>query len=152
MGLLTKITQTNFCVPLSSTSKNDAIEELFRFIQSNPALTSFDLAKSDVFEREDDRSTGLEKGIALPHASSSGVSAPIVAVGISNHGIDFGALDGKICKIIILVLTPPEEKNIHLETLMDVALYSKSKQFIDALPATTTPEEAYHIFKTCLDQ
>jgi len=65
--------------------------------------------------------TGLEGGVAVPHAPIPGLAAPFIAVGIAKHGVDFGAVDGQPSRLLFLVLTPAEDPEAQLEILADIA-------------------------------
>jgi len=74
-----------------------------------------------VLERERLMATGLEKGVAVPHARLDDLSSPIVGVATCERGVEFDAVDGEPCRIIVLVLTPAADDQAQLEILADVA-------------------------------
>lgn len=74
-----------------------------------------------VWEREETLPTGIGNGVALPHARIEGVSKPIVAVGVSDAGIDFDAPDDKLAHVIFLILTPVNDPDIQLEITAELA-------------------------------
>jgi K+:H+ antiporter len=77
--------------------------------------------EASVWEREEALSTGIGKGVALPHARIEGLREPIVAVGISDTGIDFDAPDAKPANIIFLILTPANKAGIQLVISSEIA-------------------------------
>jgi mannitol/fructose-specific phosphotransferase system IIA component (Ntr-type) len=74
-----------------------------------------------VVARERTMATGLAHQIAVPHARIPGLAQPVAVVGLAPQGIDFDAPDGQAAKIIVLLLTPPEEPRTQLELIADVA-------------------------------
>lgn len=72
-------------------------------------------------ERERSVSTGMEQGIAVPHAALEGLHEMAVGMALIPDGIDFEALDGRPSKVIVLILVPKAEKLMHLQTLSEVA-------------------------------
>jgi mannitol/fructose-specific phosphotransferase system IIA component (Ntr-type) len=65
--------------------------------------------------------TGIGNGVAIPHARIDGITKPIIAVGISEMGIDFGSRDGLLSHLVFLILTPGDDPSIQLELLADIA-------------------------------
>jgi Kef-type K+ transport system membrane component KefB/mannitol/fructose-specific phosphotransferase system IIA component (Ntr-type) len=65
--------------------------------------------------------TGLEHGVAVPHARIEGMPAPVVVIGLSDRGIDFNARDGEPARIICLILTPAEDHSHQIEILGMIA-------------------------------
>ena len=65
--------------------------------------------------------TGVGQGIAIPHARLPGLSRPVVALGLSNAGVDFGAPDGELARFIVLVVTPEHDDLVQLELLAEIA-------------------------------
>ncbi len=82
---------------------------------------SADTIRQAVLHREDMMATGLINGIAVPHARLSDLDKPVVAVGISESGVDFEAADGRPAHLIFLVLTPLHNHGAQLEILADIA-------------------------------
>lgn len=74
-----------------------------------------------VWEREETLPTGIGNGVALPHARIDGISKPIVAVGVSDTGIDFDAPDDKLAHIVFLILTPASDPEAQLEITAGLA-------------------------------
>jgi Kef-type K+ transport system membrane component KefB/mannitol/fructose-specific phosphotransferase system IIA component (Ntr-type) len=74
-----------------------------------------------VLAREAIMPTGVGLGIAIPHARLPGLAAPIVALGLSNAGVDFGAPDGDLARLIVLVVTPEHDDLIQIELLAEIA-------------------------------
>lgn len=75
---------------------------------------------SAVLAREAIMTTGMGHGVAVPHAKIAGLKRPILAIGISGAGIEYGALDGSLVKIVALFLTPQENPKEHVKFLADL--------------------------------
>lgn len=101
-----------------------------------------------VFDRERSMSTGMERGIAIPHANSSLIDEAVGALGISKSGISFESLDGKPAQIIILLVIPKDKFQQHVRTLAGIARLLNHEQMTDALRAVSDPQEAMKIIKT----
>lgn len=100
---------------LASDTKDGVIQELLDALQKAGRLEDRALVEKDVMDRERSMSTGMQYGIALPHAKTDGVSSLSAAVGIKRAGMDFKALDGKPTTIIVLSVSPRKNPTYHLQ-------------------------------------
>ena len=96
-------------------------------------------------DREGQGSTGLENGIALPHARTDGIDDFVCAIGISRSGIDFDSADGKPCHIIFLVVGPRQESTRYLNALSTIAYIGNNKDKVSELISASSPEEVISI-------
>ena len=76
-----------------------------------------------LFERERSMSTGMERGLAIPHAAVDGLDGLLTAMGVIKNaeGLDFASIDGEPTRVVILLLIPREKKLLHIRTLADIA-------------------------------
>jgi fructose-specific phosphotransferase system IIA component len=102
---------------LSASTKQGVITELARTLRSNPMVCDFDMFLKDTFRRERFSTTGTGHEIAIPHARTDGVTDIVLAIGRSQHGIDFASLDGRLVRIVVLIGTP---KRSNLSTYLGV--------------------------------
>jgi len=133
-------------VPLVSTTKPEVIRELVEVLRDAGKISDVDLVYDALMERESLGSTGLEQGIAVPHAKTPAVNSLTVAVGISPKGIDFQALDGEPSKLFFLLVAPPGQSGPHIEALADIARITKSQAFCRTLASATTPAGVVEMF------
>jgi fructose-specific phosphotransferase system IIA component len=128
-------------VPLHGTSKEEVIRELVVSLERAGCINDHDKVLADVLEREKTVSTGMEKGIAIPHARTEGVNGMAVAVGLSPTGIDFQALDGQPARLIFLIASSPDDRGPHLQLLAAIAKRLRDDPRREAaLAATTTAQ------------
>ncbi len=104
---------------LQSTSRDEAIAELVQALADAGALAKKDADEvtQKVLSRERQATTGIGKGVALPHAKLKSLKKPIAAIGRSSAGIDFQALDSKPVYSVILLLSSPENPDEHLQAM-----------------------------------
>jgi fructose-specific phosphotransferase system IIA component len=133
-------------VPLVSSNKPDVIRELVELLRDAGKITDLEAVYDALMDRESLGSTGLEQGIAVPHAKTTAVNALTVALGISPKGIDFQAIDGNPSKLFFLLLAPPDQSGPHIEALADIARITKSQAFCRTVIASTSPEEVVELF------
>lgn len=124
-----------FIRELKSISRRDVIHEI---VQVACKEFNLDLNEVDglVWERESALSTGIGKGVALPHARIKNLSYPLVAVGISDTGIDFDAPDGKLANVIFLVLTPVDIPDSQLNILAEIARLFRNQNMLNGILQT----------------
>lgn len=102
---------------LSATTKEEAINELVDLLFSAGKISDKDIFKKGILERESHSSTGLEEGIAIPHAKNSAVISPSIAFGRLEKGIDYNSLDGEPTTLIFMIAAPENATNSHIDTL-----------------------------------
>ncbi|HIJ72885.1 MAG TPA: PTS transporter subunit EIIA [Candidatus Hydrogenedentes bacterium] len=109
------------CLDLAGKSRWEVIPELCgKVAQVVSALDAQTLAQA-VREREEIMGTGIEKGVAVPHARLKQLGAPLVAFGRSKTGIDWDARDGLATHFVFLILTPQEEEGLQVQILASIA-------------------------------
>jgi len=127
-------------VNLTGETKEDIVDELLALVAHGGALSALHEARAAILEREAQMSTGMEHGVAIPHARTDTVSQLVCAVGIKRDGIDYGSLDGEPSTIFVLTLTPTAAAQPHVQfmALITRALNADGRQ--RALSATTKDE------------
>jgi len=128
-------------VPLASHSKNDLIEELLSVLVDAGDVTERETALNALLERESLGSTGLDSGIAVPHAKTNAVAGLTVAIGISPDGVDFAAADGQLSRIFFMMLAPPDQSGPHIEALAEIARLVRAPAFLKALSRAESAQE-----------
>ncbi len=134
-------------IPLEGQSKPAVIRELIEVLREAGKISEVDSAYRAVLDRENRGSTGLENGIAVPHAKSDTVRTLTVAIGISPRGVDFESLDGKPCHLFFLMLAPPDQSGPHIEALAEIARITRSQAFCNLLVGARTPQEVVDLFR-----
>ena len=110
-----------------ATSRNEAIGELVEKLVDTGAVGSEISAKviKAVVTRENKATTGIGKGVAIPHASLDCVDKPIATIGLSTDGIDFNSLDNKPVYAVVLLVSNKDKPEEHLDAME--ALFSRIK-------------------------
>ena len=147
MALIDLIKKELIAVPLTAQDKEGIITELIDILNADGALVNRDDALGDVLQREALGSTGLEKGIAIPHAKTEAVKNIVLAIGLAPGGVEFQALDGNPSKIFFMILAPPDQAGPHIEALSEIAQASKSGAFLRLLEAAQDADEVLELFQ-----
>ncbi len=115
----------NLIVDFEPLDKWDAIEVMIRHLTESGTLLEgqAELALEAVQRRERSMSTGMEKGVAIPHAALPDIEEVIAILGLVRRegGVPFESLDGAPAQLIVILLIPKAEKLLHIRTLADVA-------------------------------
>jgi len=104
---------------LKATTRDDAIVELVESLAEAGAVSkqrTKEIIKA-ILAREAQATTGIGKGVALPHAKLKGIKKPIATIGCSAEGIDFASLDSKCVYSVILLLSSPDNPDEHLQAM-----------------------------------
>lgn len=94
-------------------------------------------------EREKSMSTGIGKGVAIPHCSISSITDVVIMLGTHEKGINFDAIDSLPVKIVIVLLVPKNKLTQHIKTLANIAKIMSDDKFKDGLLSISDPEAAY---------
>jgi mannitol/fructose-specific phosphotransferase system IIA component (Ntr-type) len=134
-------------VPLTARTKPEVIRELAQLLLDAGKLPELQAPLDALLAREALGSTGLEQGIAVPHAKTSTVRTLTVAIGIAPQGIDFQSADGKPSNIFFLLLAPPDQSGPHIAALAEIARIAKSPTFLRLLVSASSPREVVELFR-----
>ncbi|MFQ5584012.1 MAG: PTS sugar transporter subunit IIA [Calditrichia bacterium] len=133
---------------LKGGDKFAIIEELLDLIASAGKLRDKSLALQDCIKREKYLSTGLENGLAIPHAKTEATGELLMSFGISREGIEFDSLDGKPAHFIFLLLSPVNTSGPHIKVLSQITRLFRQKDITGRLLQAAGPEEILAILKS----
>lgn len=146
MKLSELLTENLIAAELAGNTKFQLIEELLDLLHKDGKISDRELALSDVLAREGYLSTGLENGLAIPHAKTDGVSELVMSFGLKKEGVDFESLDNKPAHLIFLVLSPRDTSGPHIRALAAITKNLKDIEKRRALLKAQSPEEIKKIF------
>ncbi|MCI7122396.1 MAG: fructose-specific PTS transporter subunit EIIC [[Ruminococcus] gnavus] len=135
-------------VELSGTpeSKGQAIDQMVELMAKGGNINDLQRYKEGVLKREEEGTTGIGEGIAIPHAKTDAVSAPGLAAMLVPQGVDYDALDGQPVHMIFLIAAPNTEENVHLEVLSRLSMLLMDDEFRkNLLDAADVTEFLAHI-------
>lgn len=135
------------CINLNLKGKNkeEIIDELIESLWSNGKLNNKEEYKKAILAREAQSSTGLEEGIAIPHAKTSAVKIPSIAFGLSKEGVDYESLDGEPSKLFFMIAAPANASDTHIEILSKLTTMLLDDEIRENLLKVTTPQEVIDI-------
>lgn len=129
---------------IEASTKEQVVRLLAKKLLAAGRLTDLDPYLEAVAAREEHFPTGIEGGIAIPHAQSDLVTVPSVAVATSEIGVNFGAEDGP-AHLIFLIAAPASGENSHLEILASLARKIMHEDFRDLLRSQSDPDNLAQI-------
>ena len=101
--------------------------------------------KKKVFAREEEGSTGVGEGVAIPHAKTAAVTKPGLAFMRCRDGVEFDSLDGQPAKLFFLIAAPDTKDNVHLDVLVELSTLLMDPDFIDGLMAVDSVDALYEM-------
>ena len=133
--------ENTVCMNLKSKTKQDVINEMVELLDKNGILNNKNEFKKEILEREELSSTGFGNGIAIPHAKTSAVKIPRVAVGISKDGSDFDSVDGNKANLIFMIAAGDDDNDLHLKTLSHLAQNLMDDEFVKEILNSKSKKE-----------
>ncbi|AWV82022.1 MULTISPECIES: PTS sugar transporter subunit IIA [Clostridium] len=106
---------------LKAKTKEEAINELIEILYNEGKVTDKEELKRAVLKREEEFSTGIGMGIAIPHGKCSAVKEAAITFGLSKEGIDYQSMDDKPAHLFFLIAVPEESSDIHLKALSEIS-------------------------------
>ena len=132
---------------LKSDTKAEIIRELVDVLAANKKISDADAIYKEVMLRESVISTGMQNGIAIPHARSEGLDHIQIAIGIKKEGVDFDSLDGKPSKIIVLIVSSTRKDDPHILVLSAISAYFYDIRHIEEFLSLTDRKEILDFFR-----
>ena len=132
-------------VDLEAEDKDEAFEELADYFCQSHEMNIREELISALKEREAKMSTGILKGIAIPHGNTNAVSKVAGVMGISRKGVDYDALDGEPVYLLFMLIAPLEDSETHLRILKRMAELLENPQFYVDLQSQHDAQGAYRV-------
>jgi len=126
MNVRTLLSPATIQPALGAATKMEALRELVAIAGRTGAFSDADAVLEALRHREERMSTGMEAGVALPHAKTDAVAGLVAAFGVSQRGIDFEAMDGRPSHIFLLTLSPLSKSGPHLQLMGEMARILRS--------------------------
>lgn len=106
---------------LKARTKEEVLDELIDILYKDGKVKDKGELKKAVLKREEEFSTGIGMGIAIPHGKCSAVTEPTITFGLSKEGIDYKSMDDKPAKLFFLIAVPEESSDVHLKALSEIS-------------------------------
>lgn len=126
-------------------SKEEALNEAIALMAESGKINDTEGYRKQVFAREEESTTGVGEGIAIPHGKCAAVNRPGLAAMVIKDGVDFESLDGEPVTLLFLIAAPDTKDNVHLDVLSKLSMMLMDEEFTKNLRNASTAEEFLEI-------
>ena len=126
-------------------TKAEALDQMVELMEKSGKLSDKEAYRKQVYAREEESTTGVGEGIAIPHGKCDGVKVPGLAAMVVKDGVDFDAMDGDPVSLIFLIAAPNTKDNVHLDVLSKLSVLLMNEDFTAALKNAKTVDEFIRI-------
>lgn len=146
--LLGELTRPDLIFPdLPATDRQETLRALAGRVVERGLVASGEDLFQKLWEREQLGTTGIGSGIAIPHCKLPELARGIVAVGLLEGGVDFGAADGKPVQVLFLVVSPSGSPAEHLQILAALSRWVRADQHAEKILALRDPAAVYDLLQ-----
>lgn len=125
--------------------KSQALDQMVELMAAGGRLSDVEAYRRQVYAREEESTTGIGEGIAIPHGKCDAVKSAGLAAMVVRNGVDFDALDGEPVSLIFLIAAPNTKDNVHLDVLSKLSVLMMDESFADALRHAESVDEFLQI-------
>ena len=129
MKIVDLIDKKSICLNLKAKDKNEAIDKLVDLVNNSGNLIDRILYKDAILKREDQSTTGIGDGIAIPHAKTKAVKKACLAAAVCKKGLDYESFDGSLSNLFFMIAAPEGANNTHLEVLSRLSTILMDEEF-----------------------
>lgn len=126
-------------------TKSEALDQIIDLMMESGKISDREAYRAQVYAREEESTTGIGEGIAIPHGKCDAVKEPGLAAMVIKDGVDFDALDGAPVTLMFLIAAPNTEDNVHLDVLSKLSVLMMDENFADSLRNASSVEEFLNI-------
>lgn len=133
-------------------TKKEALDQAIELMTKSGKINDKEAYRKQVYAREEESTTGIGEGIAIPHGKCDAVNKPGLAAMVVKNGVDFDALDGEPVTLIFLIAAPNTKDNVHLDVLSKLSVLMMDEDFSNSLRNAKTVEEFLKIIDKADDE
>ena len=134
------------------TGKKDALDQMVELMARSGKISDVESYRRQVYAREEESTTGIGEGIAIPHGKCDAVRQPGLAAMVVKNGVDFEALDDEPVTLIFLIAAPNTEDNVHLDVLSKLSVMLMDDNFTESLRNAKSVDEFMEIIDKADDE
>lgn len=141
MRIIDLLDKRSISLTAAPSTKEEALNQAINLMVKSGKIRDKEAYKKQVYLREEESTTGIGEGIAIPHGKSDAVIKPGLAAMVVKKGVDFEALDEEPVNLIFLIAAPNTEDNIHLDVLSKLSTLLMHEEFVAALKNAKSVDE-----------
>lgn len=147
MNIISLLDQETVIPDLKAATKEEVLDKLIAVLSSKVSRQELEAIRSAVLEREKIMSTGVGKGLAIPHGKAKGISENYAAFGLLSNPVDYDAIDGEPVTMVFLLVGPQSSNSIHIKMLSRISRLMNNSQFREQLHECSTAAEILRMFE-----
>lgn len=133
-------------------NKSEALDQIVELMVQSGKIADTEAYRKQVYLREEESTTGIGEGIAIPHGKCNAVTKPGLAAMVVRDGVDFDSLDGEPVTLMFLIAAPNTEDNVHLDVLSKLSVLMMDEEFSDSLRNAKSVDEFLEIIDKADDE
>ena len=145
MRITDLLDKRSICLDGAPKSKKEALDQMVELMAESGKINDIEAYREQVYAREEESTTGIGEGIAIPHGKCDAVSKPGLAAMVVKDGVDFDSLDGAPVTLLFLIAAPNTKDNVHLDVLSKLSVLMMDEEFSSSLRNARTVEEFLEI-------
>ena len=152
MRITDLLDKNSICLDASPADKTEALNQIVSLMGKSGKINDIEAYRKQVFLREEESTTGIGEGIAIPHGKCDAVTKPGLAAMVVKDGVDFDSLDGEPVTLLFLIAAPNTEDNVHLDVLSKLSVLMMDEDFSESLRNAKTVDEFLNIIDKADDE
>lgn len=145
MRITDLLDKRSIALDAAPSSKSEALDQAVALMARSGKLNDEEAYRKQVYLREEEGTTGIGEGIAIPHGKGKSVIRPGLAAMVVKDGVDFDSLDGEPVHLIFLIAAPDTKENVHLDVLSKLSVLLMDEKFTAKLKGAATADEFLEI-------
>lgn len=141
------LTEEVIATHLPGNTKEEVLDNIIELAAHSPNMKNKEKVRAAILERERIMSTGVGRGVAVPHGKCDGVSDTVTAFAVTDKPVDFKSLDGQPVQLMFLLVGRENSVGAHLKLLSRISRLMSSDGFRNKLIAANTPAEVIELFR-----
>lgn len=146
MNIISLLNEETVLPDLEVSNKKEALDELVASFSDRVDEQEIEAIRKAVFDREDIMSTGVGKGLAIPHGKADGIKDNYAAFALLQNAIDYEAIDGEPVNMIFLLVGPQSSNRFHIKMLSRISRLMNNNSFREKLTDSSSVREIIEIF------
>ena len=149
MKLSEFVVRQSILTELTAATKEEAIRLMVESLAATGSVKSSDQEEiiAAILKREELGSTGIGKGVAVPHAKHQSVDKLVATIAVSKTGVEFASLDGEKVHILFLLVSPHDRPGDHLRALENISRHLRNDRFCSFLKQANVPQQVIDLME-----
>lgn len=152
MRITDLLDQRSILLDAAPKTKSEALDQIVDLMAKSGKIRDLEAYRKQVYLREEESTTGIGEGIAIPHGKCSAVERPGLAAMVVKDGVNFESLDGEPVTLIFLIAAPNTEDNVHLDVLSKLSVLMMDEEFSQSLRQAESVEQFLAIIDKADDE